>query len=127
MNKLDKTDWSGPVACLGLLACANMWRLALVLPTVISTGEMSVLRGASMVLGVLLLAVASVRLLVKGATHGKMFAIAAVLMLFDLLRYYDWPVYSYRLGPGVLMALVGAVMGLHAARTVKLATEEGTP
>ena len=101
-----------------------MWPLGRVLRAVIPTGEMSVLRGLYIILGVLLLAVASMRLLVKGSTRGKMFLIAAGLMLINLIHFYDWPVYSYRLGPGVAMALVGAALGFYARRGTKLAVAE---
>lgn len=86
---------------------------------VIPTGEMSLVRGVSIVLGVLLLAVASARLMVKGFTRGKTFAFAAALLLVNLIHFHDWTVYSYRLGPAVAIALVGAVMGFHVRRGVK--------
>jgi hypothetical protein len=127
MDMAKRSNVSTAVACFGLAACLCTWRLARVLPVVMPTGEMSLLRGLSIILGVLLLAVASLRLLLKGFTHGKMFAIAAALLLSNLIHFYDWSMYWYDLGPGEVMALVGAVMGFRARRDAQLPTAEASP
>jgi hypothetical protein len=124
MDVTKNANWNRLVACLGLFACADTWRLGRVLHAVIPTGEMSLIRGLSMIFGVLLLAVACLRLLMKDFTHGKMFAIAAGLMLINLIHFYDWSVYSYRLGPCVAMALLGAVMGFRVARGARFPAAE---
>jgi len=53
-----------------------------------------------------------------------MFVVAGSLMLINIVHFYGWTTYLFTLGPGVIMALVGAFLGFHARGNAKIAPLE---
>ncbi len=114
------SSWRGPLACLGLAVCLGMLRFSHVLWVTMMDGEVSLVRGLSIMLGVLWLAVASLRLLMRRAMRGRMFLAAAVFMLISLTWFHSW-MYGYWLWLGAATAMAGAIMAFVSSRRGKSA------
>ncbi|KLD65062.1 hypothetical protein Y882_04845 [Dyella japonica DSM 16301] len=102
------------MACIGLLAFAGM---LLVFPDVLQGVRAGIAwpKAAPMVLGALLLLIASVGLLLRRPEHGWIYAVAAITLLLGLfwlpsLRQSLWPWLA------VLAACAGAIIGFRTGR-----------
>lgn len=72
------------VACIGLLAFLGLLFPLSTLLSMVSTGEVSLLRVVPTVLGALLLLIASLVLLFRKPEHGWTFAVATIALLLGM-------------------------------------------
>jgi len=94
-----------------LAACVALLIQLPALLEMVENGEISVLKAAPVVLGVVLLAIASMRLLIRRATRGKWFLVAAAFLLLGQIGLPTIE-FSYWLWLATSAALAGAVIGL---------------
>lgn len=102
--------WSGWLAVLGLAGGLGMASRFPALLQAVELGEVAFLKPVPVVLGVALLLIASLMLLVRGMTRGKLFAAAAALLLISRFRMATID-FSPWLWLALLVALAGAIIG----------------
>jgi hypothetical protein len=102
------------VACVGLLACVGMLISLSTLWSMVSMGELALLRIVPTALGALLLLIASIVLLFRKPEHGWMFAIATIALLLGMSWLHEglsvWHWFA------VVAAAAGAVIGFRKER-----------
>jgi len=101
---------NGWVAGLGVVASLGMASRFPALLQAVALGEVVFLKPIPVVLGVALLLIASLRLLLRGTTRGKLFAVAAGLLLISRFRMPTID-FSFWLWLALLVALAGACLG----------------
>lgn len=112
--------WSGLVAGLGVMASTGMVSRFSSLVHAVEYGEVAVLKAIPVAAGVALLLVASLRLLARGATRGKGFAVACGLLAISQFRMPTVD-FSFWLWLALAIALAGAITGF---RTVAVRKSE---
>jgi uncharacterized membrane protein len=110
--------WSGLLAGLGLVASLGMALRFPALLQAVELGEVVFLKPIPVIFGVALLLIASLMLLVRGRTRGKVFAVSAGLLLISRFRMPTID-FSFWLWLALLVALAGAFMGFRRQNVPK--------